>query len=110
MFCWVFPRQIRKISSVCRLLNLPNALHADQTEQSDQGPHNLPVCKNRFAKFARIFSRRHKQTTFSDAIFLGILKVYETICMKCQSLYPWTNKKNNINLSSAELAQRVVKV
>ena len=25
--------------------------------------------------FARIFSRRHKQTTFSDAGFLGILRV-----------------------------------
>ena len=37
------------------------------------GPRCLPVCKNRFEKFARIFSRRHKQTTFSDAGFLGIL-------------------------------------
>ena len=26
-------------------------------------------------KFARIFSRRHKQTTFSDAGFFGILRV-----------------------------------
>ena len=39
------------------------------------GPHCLPVCKNRFEKFARIFSRRHKQTTFSDAGFLGFLRV-----------------------------------
>ena len=39
------------------------------------GPHCLPVCKNRFEKFARIFSRRHKQTTFSDAVFLGALRV-----------------------------------
>ena len=39
------------------------------------GPHCLPVCKNRFEKFARIFSRRHKQTTFSDAGFLGALRV-----------------------------------
>ena len=31
--------------------------------------------KNRFEKFARIFSRRHKQTTFSDAVFLGALRV-----------------------------------
>ena len=44
-------------------------------EQSDLGPHCLPVCKNRFEKFARIFSRRHKQTTFSDAGFLGALRV-----------------------------------
>ena len=35
----------------------------------------LPVCKKMFEKFARIFSRRHKQTTFSDAGFLGILMV-----------------------------------
>ena len=44
-------------------------------EQSDLGPHRLPVCKNRFEKFARIFSRRHKQTTFSDAGFLSVLRV-----------------------------------
>ena len=30
--------------------------------------------------------------------------------MKCQSLFARKNKKNNINLSSAEFAQRVVKV
>ena len=41
----------------------------------DQGPHCLPVCKNRFEKFTRIFSRQHKQTIFSDASFLGVLKV-----------------------------------
>ena len=50
----------------------------DQTAslgQSDQGPYCLLVCKNRFKKFARIFSRRHKQMTFSGAGFLGILRV-----------------------------------
>ena len=55
-----------------------NSVDSDQTapeEQSDLGPHCLPVCKNRFEKFARIFSRRHKQTAFSDAGFLGILRV-----------------------------------
>ena len=44
-------------------------------EQSDQGPHCLPVCKNRFEKFARIFSRQHKQMKFLDAGLLGILRV-----------------------------------
>ena len=44
-------------------------------EQYDLGPHCLPVCKNRFEKFARIFSRRHKQTTFSGAGFIGALRV-----------------------------------
>ena len=43
--------------------------------QSDLGPHCLPVCKNRFEKFARIISSRQKQTTFSDADFLGVLRV-----------------------------------
>ena len=38
-------------------------------EQSDQGPHCLPVSKNRFEKSSKIFSR------FSDAIFLGALRV-----------------------------------
>ena len=46
-----------------------------RSEQSDQGPHCLPVCKNRLEKSARIFSRWHKQTTFSDAVFLGALRV-----------------------------------
>ena len=31
--------------------------------------------KNRFQKFARIFSRQHNQATFSDAGFLGILRI-----------------------------------
>ena len=34
----------------------------------------------------------------------------ETICMKCQIQFSGKNKKNIINLSSAENAQRVVKV
>ena len=34
----------------------------------------------------------------------------ETICMKCQILFSGKNKKNIINLLSAENAQRVVKV
>ena len=34
----------------------------------------------------------------------------ETICMKCQILFSGKNKKNITNLSSAEFAQRVVKV
>ena len=38
----------------------------------------LSVCKNRFENFA-IFSRQHKQTTFSDAGFLGSLRVNTTL-------------------------------
>ena len=46
------------------------------------------LCKNRFEKSARIFSRRHEQTTFSDAMFLGALRV-KCIIQKseCQILY-----------------------
>ena len=51
-------------------------------EQSDLGPHCLPVCKNRFEKFSKIFSRRHKQMTFSDADFLGALRVNTVLCNK----------------------------
>ena len=54
-----------------------NSVDPDQ-EQSDQGPHCLPVCKNRFEKSARIFSRRHEQATFSDAGFLGALRFKAT--------------------------------
>ena len=50
--------------------------------QSDHSPHCLPVCKNRFEKFARIFSRWHKQTTFSGAGFPGILRVNWLCCEK----------------------------
>ena len=34
----------------------------------------------------------------------------QTICMKCQILFSGEKKKNIINLSSAENAQKVVKV
>ena len=50
-----------------------------QIRLSDQNPQCFPIRKNRFEKFARIFSRRHKQTTFSDAGFLGILRVKVSI-------------------------------
>ena len=36
--------------------------------------------------------------------------IFHAICMKCQILFSGKNKKNIINLSSAENAQRVVKV
>ena len=69
-------------------------------EQSDQGPHCLPVCKNRFEKFARIFSRWH-QTTFSDAGFLGILTLKvprktasENVVCLCRLLHLLANFSN----------------
>ena len=72
--------------------------------------------------FDKIFSRRHTEIffLFSHRIQLSpFLKTgfaisckmspLETICMKCQILFSGKNKKY-YNLSSAELAQRVVKV
>ena len=46
------------------------------------------------------FSRRHTE------IFLP----WVTICMKCQILFSEKKKKDIVNLSPAELSQRVVKV
>ena len=47
-----------------------------------------------FEKFARRFSRRHKQTTFSDAGFLGILRVKfwgRICCIYSKWAEPWEN-------------------
>ena len=60
----------------------------------------------------KIFSRRHFETfsLFSQKTGFDIsckLSPKETICMKCQILFSGKNKKNIINLSSAENAQRV---
>ena len=38
------------------------------------------------------------------------MQIMETICMNCHILFSVKNMKNIINLSSAEYAQRVVKV
>ena len=67
-------------------------------EQSDLGSHCLPVCKNRFETFARIFSRRHKQTTFSDAGFLGASRVKcLKRCVLAKGEYFEGNQTKNIN-------------
>ena len=39
-------------------------------------------------KFARIFSRHHKQTTFSDAGFLGVLRVKGLKCITLEGFQP----------------------
>ena len=68
-----------------------NSEYPDQTlhsAASDLGSHCLSVCKNRFKMFARIFSRRHKQTTFSDAGFLGALRVNDSLLTHCSRETP----------------------
>ena len=42
-----------------------------------------------FEKFARIFSRQHKQTTFSDAGILGVLRVKRIFYLTGTAPY-WT--------------------
>ena len=72
----------------CRLLCLllvilkvisANSVYPDQTapfRSSLIWVHTVcRYAKNSFEKFARIFSRRHKQTTLSDAVFLGAVRV-----------------------------------
>ena len=58
-----------------------NSVVPDQT--APLGPHCLPVCKNRFEKSARMFSRRHFQMQF----FLALkgLKYSYTMLMTVQS-------------------------
>ena len=53
------------------------------------------------------FSNFSQNTGFDISCKLSLM---ETICMKCQILFSEKNKKNIINLSSAELAKRVVMV
>ena len=50
--------------------------------------------KNRFDKFAGIFSRRHKKTIFSDADFLGVLRVKIGFCIiQCGQIVKSVQKK-----------------
>ena len=46
-------------------------LEQSKSKTNTKGPHRLPVCKNRFEKFSRIFSRQHKQMTFKMQVFLA---------------------------------------
>ena len=81
---WTHPEVLQKLSSALSsacdfkshfLQTMWTQIRLLLQEQSDQGPHCLPVYKSRFEKFASIFSRRHKLTTFSYAGFLGILRL-----------------------------------
>ena len=63
--------------------------------------------KNSADNILKYFSYFYQKTGFDISCKLSPV---ETICMKCQSLFSEKDKKNVINLSSAESAQRVVKV
>ena len=51
------------------------------------------------------FSRQH-----FEIIFISFLRKQETICLKCQILFKGQIKTNVTNLSTAELAERVVRI
>ena len=55
-----------------------------------------------------IFSRQHFEIFF--LYFPENKFLIETICMKCQILFKGQNKTNVTNLSTAELAERVVRI
>ena len=60
----------------------------------------------------KIYNRRQFETFpyLSKKTECDISYKLETICMKCHILFSGKSKKNVINLLSAELAKRVVKV
>ena len=54
----------------------------------------------------KYFSYSSKKTGLDISCKLSLM---ETICMKCQILFFWKNKKNITNLSSADTAKRILK-
>ena len=64
---------------------------------------------------SKIFSRPHFEIVFYFPQKTGFdisckSSPMDTICTKCQIPFSGKNKKNIVNLLSAELAQRVIKV
>ena len=74
-----------------------------------------PLKNKMLSMMGKLFSRGHfemvsfffLETKFDISCKLSSVK---KICMKCQILFPGKNKKTVIDVSSAELVQRVVKV
>ena len=52
----------------------------------------------------------HEMSNPVSGFHANCLQWMETICMKCQILFSGKTKKNIANMSSAKLAQRLVKV
>ena len=78
----------------CRLLYVivPNSVDPDQARSSLIWVHTVSLyAKCKFEKFARRCSRRHKQTTFSDADLLGTLraKTCKRTCRLMKSSMAW---------------------
>ena len=117
-----FQGEIRKIwnnfwlkKELCKVLNKIN-MHQRINWITWKKNYRANAVTLILSTLGKTFSRRH-----SEIFFLFFLKKIgfdiscklspkETICMTCQSLFSGKDKKNIINLSSAESAQRVVKV
>ena len=57
---------------LCHLLVILKVIFANSVDP-DQGPHCLPVCKNRYEKFARIFSADNiNGQHFQMQVFLAV--------------------------------------
>ena len=74
--------------------------------------YNFPLIlslwvKNSADGILTYFSKSSKKIGFDISCKLSLM---ETICMKCQNWFSRKSRKNIINLLSAELAQRMVKV
>ena len=82
-----------KCHLLCHLLVILKVIFANSVDQDQTAPLSLiwvhTVClyaKCKFEKFARRCSRRHKQT-FSDADFLGTLRVNNQKCILILTLF-----------------------
>ena len=101
-------------SSTQRLIFQFSVYSMEQPKHLSSSFHSLTwnLC---FSTLGKIFSRWYFSyfSYFSQKTGFDILcklSPIKTICMKCQILFSGENKKTIINLSSAELAQRMVKV
>ena len=129
-----FHGEIRKIFCRCPLLSgamviystVFASMHSDQiievafhsqslylTEFVKQIAWILIACLA-LSTLGKIFSRQHTKIFFLFSQKSGFnisckLSPLETVCLKYQILFSVKNKKNVTNLSSAELAQRVIK-
>ena len=61
-------------------------------------------------KCQNLFSGKNKKHISKCPLLKFLRSMQETICIKCQSLLSGRYKKNITSLSSAELAQKMVKV
>ena len=80
---WTYRRQSQQLSSALSSAGYLNVIVANSVDPDQTSPLEavwsgsilFAYMQKYFEKFARRCFRRHKQMTFSDVVFLGILKV-----------------------------------